>query len=212
MLYIAPWSGPIASRCRQSLRVPLHISAHLLGAVMLITCNHVPERLQCSPVWPGYIAVEADLMHLVWPACYPSLASLPLSLAVPVQLIVAAIYISQNGYYCGSVGSACENVEEQYSMLHRMLSMLGTRLPLNAPSLDPGVLNHSCWKVTTALQVSRFIFILTTLFPYPRLKINHSELCMDHLLSFFTDISSPTSLSPIYLKTMKSNELPSLFL
>ena len=153
LLYIAPRSNPRIAKIQRSMRVPLHMIAEILSTVLYVTCNHKSRSSLCSPLWGNYTAIEGFIAHLIWPATYPALTAMPLALAMPLQVIVCAIYMSNNSTMSSLFGQACSNAPEQYQMLQRLLRQLFSGMPFNAPSKAPVRFEVACANVLMFAEV-----------------------------------------------------------
>lgn len=153
LLYIAPRSNPKIATIQRSLRVPLHMTAEVLSTILYVTCSHKSGASVRSPLWGGYTAIEGFLAHLVWPATYPALTAMPLSLAMPLQVIVCAIYMSHNSSMCSIFAQSCPKAEQQYQMLQRHLRQLFSGMPFNAPSRAPVPYEVACSNVLVYFEV-----------------------------------------------------------
>lgn len=171
LLYIAPRSSPQIAKTQRSLRVPLHMLAEVLSTILYVTCSHKSRASVCSPLWGDYTAIEGFLAHLVWPATYPALTAMPLSLAMPLQVVVCAIYMSHNSSMCSMFAQACPKAEQQYQMLQRHLRQLFSGMPLNAPSRAPVPYKIACTNVLMYFE----IMLLCVFFFFFTFMVEHAS-------------------------------------
>ena len=117
------------SAWQRRLRVPLHLLSYLSFQLLFPQYGTLPGMVKCSSIWERYCAVEALLAHLLWPAAYPAMAAMPLSLVLPLQAATCAMYYSTIPKMCHYSVVECAGTRQQYNSLHRTLTRLANSLP-----------------------------------------------------------------------------------
>lgn len=155
MLYLAPKRNVTILRLRRKFRLPLHMIGHLLVALVFITCSQEVDAVLCSSIWPEACAIEALVLYLIWPACYPVLSAMSLSHALPLQLAVCAFYISHNERMCVTGFIACKNAPQHYLWLRNFLTKIASGLPLGygSPSAYSANIYSDCSSVLAFFEV-----------------------------------------------------------
>lgn len=128
-LYIGSLFNENMAKLQRKFRVPIHIFAQVLCALLSVTRSRNSKNLFCSSFGPEYCPLEPLVTFLIWPASYPVFAAAPLFLSLPLQLLLCAIYMPHNRKICSIVSSACEQSGQQCSIFKRLLNKLALVLP-----------------------------------------------------------------------------------
>jgi hypothetical protein len=130
--YLLPRSNPRIHKHQQTFRVPLHVAVAILNAIIFVFFDKTTQSTVSSPLWPEYFALEGFLAHLIWPMCYPIIAAMPLRVAVPVQLLVGSLYISNNKNMCRNALKMYPQTVQMYTMLQNSFSRVTMFLSFSA--------------------------------------------------------------------------------
>lgn len=133
LLYLAEYSNPTIVKVQRQLRKPLHLLAHLGTSLVFVVSTQTSESVVCSYIWPEYCAVEFLIFHLIMPSIYPILAAIPLTLALPLQVITCCIYFVHNATMCRTGIAVCKKAPKQYRMLRGIIAKLTFAIPFGAP-------------------------------------------------------------------------------
>lgn len=118
---------------QRTLRLPLHVSVDIINAIILVFFNKITRVTVSSPLWPDYFAIEGFIAHLIWPMCYPIVAAMPLAVALPAQLVINGIYISNNKSMCRNAMESFPRTKQLYRFLHKVFSrIIAISLPFSA--------------------------------------------------------------------------------
>jgi hypothetical protein len=104
----------------------------IFSASIFVYFDKTTRTVVSSPLWPDYFALEGFVTHLIWPMSYPILAAMPLAVAMPVQLIVGSIYISNNSNMCRNALKMYPRTEQLCTRLHTVLGRVATSLPFSS--------------------------------------------------------------------------------
>lgn len=118
---------------RQKLTTPLHVATSILSAVWLAAVPPSPGIEACTPGPKGLISAASIVLPLLWPALHLHLAALPLSIVMPVQVVITAIIDSSTRPYCAHMVSECPQAGRQYSELYNAANGLFSSFPLCFP-------------------------------------------------------------------------------
>lgn len=138
---------------RQRLRAPVHGIVHLLMAVQLAALLSSPATMA-----PGAASPENEawslVVHLIWPTIHLPLATVPLAVAMPVQLAAAAILEWSTVPYCASETTKLQSGEHYYH-LHQGLSKVAKGFPVGLASMtDARVPSEvACCNILRLLKV-----------------------------------------------------------
>ncbi|KAL4521328.1 hypothetical protein Ndes2437B_g08081 [Nannochloris sp. 'desiccata'] len=132
VFYLLPGTNATVLKYQRTLRLPFHVCIDILNAIIFVSFDKITKSAVSSPLWPDYFAIEAFVAHLIWPMCYPILAAMPLAVAMPVQLVVGSIYISNNNNMCRNAMKMYPQTKHLYTLLQKVLSRIAISLRFSA--------------------------------------------------------------------------------
>jgi len=122
---------------------------------MFIHHIKLPGMAVCSPFVKGYSALEALAAYLLWPAFYPQMAALPLSIALPLQIGTFIGLYGANGPQCAMGQPVCPRTDEQYQLYNTIMAKIGASLPSTLPMQADFTDDVNCHNIMTHLKVRK---------------------------------------------------------
>jgi hypothetical protein len=165
ILYLLPRSSASILKYQRLLRHPIHVIVDILNAITFVSFDQINKFTVSSPLNPEYFALEGFVAHLIWPMCYPILAALPLAVAMPLQLVIGSIYISNNKNMCRNGLKMYPQTTQLYSTVQKYLSRVATSIPFSAYSIefiDKKVLHDEalCSNILLFLEIIMVVVVL----------------------------------------------------
>ena len=108
------------------------MAIEIINASIFVYLDNLTSSAVASPLSPEYFALEGFVAHLIWPMSYPIIAAIPLAVAMPVQILVGSIYISNNRSMCKNALKAHPQTIQLYTMLQTFLTRMATSLRFSA--------------------------------------------------------------------------------
>lgn len=133
--------SPTVDRYLTKLRTPMLAISYMNHAIESAVFSRHPVMKLCSILWHGGVAFEVLVVVMVFNACFPLLAAMPMPVALGLQIFNSIVYYWSAQGMCDSTITGvdqCPASREQYSWFHGIFRATANSLPLTlvTPSLN----------------------------------------------------------------------------